>query len=158
MELSSSSCAEIGVPLDWRWVYQGISVVAKVRKATSLVGWEKGLCTRSNTEESGVISNWFGLHRTISHSFGDISVILDMWGCSWGHSGFPSSKSRLLSCCIVDMELLSTQCRGIVPHLSLKGKSHGFFRVVAGTWCIFSTYGVLAFQFSCFFSNVSTRV
>ena len=28
MELSSSSCAEIGVPLDLRRVYQGISVVA----------------------------------------------------------------------------------------------------------------------------------
>ena len=28
MELSSSSCDEIGVPLDWRRVYQGISVVA----------------------------------------------------------------------------------------------------------------------------------
>ena len=28
MELSSSFCAEIGVPLDLRCVYQGISVVA----------------------------------------------------------------------------------------------------------------------------------
>ena len=37
-----------------------------------------GDCTRSNTGESGVISNWFGLHWTISHSFGDISVILDL--------------------------------------------------------------------------------
>ena len=31
--------------------------------------------------------------------------------------------------------------QGFVPHLSLKGKSHGFSRVVAGTWCIFSSYG-----------------
>ena len=28
MELSSSSCAEIGVPIDLRWLYQGISGVA----------------------------------------------------------------------------------------------------------------------------------
>ena len=28
---------------------------------------------------------------------------------------------------------------GIVPHLSLKGKSHGFSRVVAGTSGIFSS-------------------
>ena len=29
MELSSSSCAEIGVPIDLRWVSQGISGVAE---------------------------------------------------------------------------------------------------------------------------------
>ena len=86
-------------------------------------------CTRSNTGESSVISNWFGLHQTISHFFGDISVILDLWGCFWGLCGVLSSKSRILSCCIGNMELLSTQCRGILPHFSLKGKSHGFSRL-----------------------------
>ena len=30
--------------------------------------------------------------------------------------------------------------RGIRPHLVASGKSHGFSRVVAGTWGIFSTY------------------
>ena len=94
----------------------------------------------------------------MSHSFGDISVILDLGGCSCGLSGVPSSNARLLSCCIGNMELLSMQCRGIVPHLSLKGKSHGFSGVSAGTWGIFSSYGGLAFQYSCFFSNVSTPV
>ena len=130
----------------------------KVRQATCLVGWGMGDCTRSNTAESGVISNWFGLHRTISHSFGEISVILELWSCSWGISGVPSSKSRLHSCCFVNMEFLSMQCRGIVPHLSLKVKSHEFSRVAAGTWGIFSSYVWLAFQYSCFFSNVSTPV
>ena len=33
------------------------------------------------------------------------------------------------------------QCSGIVPHLSLRGKSHGFSRIVAGTGGIFSSYG-----------------
>ena len=33
------------------------------------------------------------------------------------------------------------QCRGIGPHLLVRGKSHGFSRVAAGTWCIFSSYG-----------------
>ena len=51
-----------------------------VRQANCLVGWGMGDCTRYNTRESGIISNWFGLHQTISHSFGDISVILDLWG------------------------------------------------------------------------------
>ena len=32
MELSSSSCAEIGVPIDFRWVFQGISGVPKEAK------------------------------------------------------------------------------------------------------------------------------
>ena len=32
------------------------------------------------------------------------------------------------------------QCRGIVPLLSLRGKSHDISRVVGGTWSIFSSY------------------
>ena len=32
-------------------------------------------------------------------------------------------------------------CRGIGHHLAVKGKSHGFSRVAAGTWDIFSSYG-----------------
>ena len=38
-------------------------------------------------------------------------------------------------------ELLSTKCRGIGPHLAARGNSHEFYRVAAGTWCIFSSYG-----------------
>ena len=37
-------------------------------------------------------------------------------------------------------ELLFTQCRGIGPHLALRGNSHGFSLVAAGTWGIFSRY------------------
>ena len=33
------------------------------------------------------------------------------------------------------------QCRGIGPHLVVRGKSHGFSRVAVGTWGIFSCYG-----------------
>ena len=33
------------------------------------------------------------------------------------------------------------QCRGIRPHLLVRGKSHGFSRVAAGTWAILSSYG-----------------
>ena len=40
-----------------------------------------------------------------------------------------------------NIELLSMKCRGIGPHLAARGKSHEFSRVVAGTWCIFSSYG-----------------
>ena len=36
--------------------------------------------------------------------------------------------------------LVWTECRGIGPHLAAKGKSHGFSRVAAGTWGIFSSY------------------
>ena len=42
---------------------------------------------------------------------------------------------------IGNTELFSTKCRGIGPHLLARGKSHEFSRVVAGTWCIFSSYG-----------------
>ena len=33
------------------------------------------------------------------------------------------------------------KCRGIGPYFAVRGKSHEFSRVVAGTWCIFSSYG-----------------
>ena len=38
-------------------------------------------------------------------------------------------------------ELLCTQYRGIGTHLTARGKSPGFSRVVTGTWGIFSNYG-----------------
>ena len=44
-------------------------------------------------------------------------------------------------CLILKTQLLWTQCRGIGPQLAARGKSHGFFRVAAGTWGIFSSYG-----------------
>ena len=43
-------------------------------------------------------------------------------------------------CLIVKMQLLCMQCRGIGPHLLAMGRSHGFSRVAAGTWGIFSSY------------------
>ena len=43
-------------------------------------------------------------------------------------------------CLIGKTQLLCMQCRGIGPHLVVRGKSHGFFRVAAGTWDIFSSY------------------
>ena len=58
-----------------------------------------------------------------------------------GDSLVPSGKSRFLTSLIGNTELLSTQFRGIGPHLAARGKSHEFSRVAAGTWCIFSIYG-----------------
>ena len=81
------------------------------------------------------------LPRAISHSCGDISVLLDLRGISVALSVVPSSKSMLLTCLIGNKALLCTQCSGIGPHLSLSGKSPGFFRVAAGTWVMFSSYG-----------------
>ena len=44
-------------------------------------------------------------------------------------------------CLIGKTQLLCMQCRGIGPHLVANGKSHGFSRVVASTWDIYSSYG-----------------
>ena len=41
--------------------------------------------------ELGFILIWFMVHRAIPCSCGDISVFLDVWQCSWGLSGAPSS-------------------------------------------------------------------
>ena len=43
-------------------------------------------------------------------------------------------------CLIGKMQLLCMQCREFGPHLVASGKSHGFSRVAAGTWGIFSSY------------------
>ena len=69
------------------------------------------------------------------------------------------------------MELLCTQCTGIGPHLAVRGKSHGFSPVAAGTWGTFSSYGgdghskfvfVQRRQYSCLVmrdnSRISTRL
>ena len=42
---------------------------------------------------------------------------------------------------IGNTKFLCTQCRGIAPHLMVRGKSDSFSRVVAGTWVILSSYG-----------------
>ena len=47
-------------------------------------------------------------------------------------------------CLIVKTQLLCIQCRVIGPHLVARGKSHGFSRVAAGTWGIFSSYDLNA--------------
>ena len=91
--------------------------------------------------ESCFISSLFGLHRSILHSCSDITVLLDLRECSWGLYGVPPGKSRLLICLIGNRELLCMQCRRIRPHIMARGNSHGFSRVAAGTWGIFSSYG-----------------
>ena len=95
----------------------------------------------ANATEIGLISIWFWVHWAILHSLGDISVLLVLWQWCCGLSLVQSSKSRLLTCLIGKTQLLSTQCRGIGPHLTERRKSHGFSRVTAGTWVMFSSYG-----------------
>ena len=53
---------------------------------------------------------------------------------------FNQANLRLLMCLIGKTQLLCMQCRVIRPHLVARKKSHGFSRVVAGTWGIFSSY------------------
>ena len=43
-------------------------------------------------------------------------------------------------CLMGKTQLLCMQCRGFGPHLVAREKSHGFSRVAAGTWVIFSSY------------------
>ena len=48
--------------------------------------------------------------------------------------------------------------QGIGPHLEARGKSHGFSRVAAGTWGIFSSYDGDAHSKWEFVSEVRTLV
>ena len=43
-------------------------------------------------------------------------------------------------CLIAKTQLLCMQCWGIGTRLLASGMSHGFSRVAAGTWGIFSSY------------------
>ena len=63
----------------------------------------------------GFILCWFWLHRSILHSWVDISVHLVLWQCSWWLSGVLSSKSRILTCLIGNTILLCTNCMEIRP-------------------------------------------
>ena len=92
-----------------------------------------------NEGEMCFILSWFVVHQSILLSWGDISVLLLLWQCSWWFSSVPSGKSRFLMSLIGNTELLSTQCRRIGPHLSARGKSPKVSRVAAGAWCIFSS-------------------
>ena len=82
------------------------------------------------------ILSWFGVHKSILHSSGYISVLLLLWQCSWGFSSVPSGKSWFLTSLIGNTELLSTKCRGMGHHLAVRGISHEFSGVAAGTWYI----------------------
>ena len=94
-----------------------------------------------NEGEMCFILSWFGVHQSILHSWGDISVLLLLWQCSWGFSSVPSGKMRFFTSLIGNTEILITKCSGIVPHLAARCKSQVFSRVLAGTWYLVSSYG-----------------
>ena len=141
MELSSSCFTVIDVTLDLRWVSRESLDFPKGCQATCCIWCGMRVGYVANAVEMYCILSWFGLHQSILHSGGDISVLLVFWQCSWGFSGFPSRKSRFLTCLIGNMEFVCTQNSGIGTHLAAMGKSHGFSRVEAGKWGIFSSYG-----------------
>ena len=140
MELSSSSCAEISVPIDLRRVSQGISGVSQ-RKPSQLC------CMMGNG--AMLWSQWRGIGRHLKLIWATPSyltflrwhqcssrLVRDIWGTLC--SSIKQIKSPYLFVC--EKALLCTQCRGIGTHLSAKGKFHGFSRVAAGTWGTFSSY------------------
>ena len=125
--------------LCWKWysyrLETGVSgnlwSCPKEAKAIVLYDGEQGIAlkpTQVNWSSFKLI--WATL--TISHSCGDISVLLDLWGTSGGPSVVPSRKSRVLTCLIGTKALLCTQCMGIGPHLSARRKFHGFLETQGG--------------------------
>ena len=95
----------------------------KGSRATCSVWWGSRDGYGANAREIGLISIWFGAHRSILRPWGDIRVLLVLWQCCWGLSRVQSSKLRLLMFLIGKTQLLCMQCRGIEPHLVAKGKS-----------------------------------
>ena len=72
------------------------------------------------------ILSWFWVHQSILHSWGDMSVLLLLWQCSWGFSSVPSGKSMFLTSLIWNTELHSRKCRGIGPQLRRGGSLMSF--------------------------------
>ena len=141
MELSSNTCAEICVPINWRRVTQGISVVA-YRKSSYLS------CIMGNRELFWSQCRGIVLNLELILATPRYFTFLQWHQCSsrlvrdfWGLSVLPTSKSRLLTCFIGNKELLCTQCMVIRPHLSASRNSDFFSRVAAGSWGMFSSYG-----------------
>ena len=141
LELFLNSCAETSVPIDLRRVSQWISGVAQRKLSQLFCMTGNGAFLWSQCKGIGRHFNLIWAIPSYFNSCGDISVLLDLWGISGWLSVVPSSKSRLLTCLIVNKTLLCTQCRGIGPHLSARCKFHGFSQVAAGTWSIFLSYG-----------------
>ena len=56
----------------------------KGSQATCSVWWGSRDGYGANAREIGLISIWFGAHRSILRSWGDISVLLVLWQCFWG--------------------------------------------------------------------------
>ena len=61
-------------------------------------------------------------------------------------------------CLIGKSQLLCMQCRVMWPYLMARGKSHGFSRVVSGTWGIFSSYDGDVHSKGSLFSEVRTPI
>ena len=158
MEHSSSYSTEIDDPLYLRRLSEGIFDFPKGSQATCSVWCGSRGGYGANAREIGLILIWFWVHWAIFHSWGEISVLLVLWQCCWGLPGVQSSKSKLLTWLIGKTQLLWTQCRGIGPHLTGRGKSHGFSRVATGTWGIFSSYGGMSIRNWSLFSEVRTSV
>ena len=105
-----------------------------------------------NASETGLVPIWFWVHQGILHSWGDISVLLVLWQCFWGHSGVQSSKSRLLTCLIGNTNcsghnagesgLISQREESLMGFLKLRQEPGVYSRVTAEmyirNWSLFS--------------------
>ena len=96
-DLSSCCFTEIDVPIYLRWVSQASLDCCKGCQATCCIwcGMRDGYVF--NEGEMCLIFCLIGVHQSILHSWGDISVLLVSWQCSWGFSSVPSGKSRFLT-------------------------------------------------------------
>ena len=90
LDISSCCFTEIYVPIDVRWVSQGISGCCRGCQATCCIWCGMWDVYGFNEGEMCFILSWFGVHQSILHSWGDISVLLLLWQCSWGFSSVPS--------------------------------------------------------------------
>ena len=112
----------------------------------------------ANAKVIGLISIWFGVNRAILRSSGEISVLPVLRQCSWGLSGVQRSKLSLLPYLIGKTQLLFMQSRGIGPHLSLRGKYHGFSRVTSEPGVYAGVTAEISIRNLRWFSEVRTPV
>ena len=130
----------------------------KIRQATCLVWYGTRDCSRSNTEESGGISGWFGIHWRDSHSLVISVSFLTCEGVLWYSLNFHQANtySLLLWLGAWNCSARNAGESGLVTHL---GRSLTVFLELRGEPVVYSrlTAG-MAIQNSCLFSHVRTTV
>ena len=136
--------------LYWNWCSYRLEIGVSgnlwivVKDVRTLVVYDVEWETAMDSMKGKCASSWvdLGYKKSIFRSWGDISVLLDLWQCCWGLSRVQSSKSRLLMCLIGkrncsaskagESDLISWRGGSLMGFLELRQARGVHYRVTTG--------------------------